>query len=317
MTPEFVADLCGFRPNGNPSTSDNNDSLSVEWGHALFSELGVPSGRPEVVRVGDEMERAAGDYLAGLRPDLEVERSRPVHAFEQYRHLRVFSDFTRSYAGPGGSVKSAREDLLKAPAFSGRDSIVESLLEAEVRAEQDHALVESLLGGMPEESLLKVDITVATPAPEQRLLAALSSKWTLRTDRAQDCISQGAKLVSQRRGQMPHYAVLTMEPRPAMLRLIAYGSGTVDCVYHLALDELLVAAEKLAVRRGGSDWRPKKTLDRMVAQRRLRSFDELCREMTRLLAPASWLAATSTRVSLGEAETPQLESVADPGLWDV
>ncbi|WP_353889670.1 NgoMIV family type II restriction endonuclease, partial [Campylobacter coli] len=65
-----------------------------------------------------------------------------------------------------------------------------------------------------------------------RLELALSAKWSLRTARAPDCVSQGAQRVAQRRGRMPHFAVITREPRPAMLRILADGSGAVDCVYH-------------------------------------------------------------------------------------
>ena len=79
--------------------------------------------------------------------------------------------------------------------------------------------------------------------PELRM--ALSAKWTLRTDRAQDCVSQGAKLASQKRGRMPHYAVITAEPRPAMLKIPSDGPS-VDCVYHIDLPALDRALTRMA-----------------------------------------------------------------------
>jgi NgoMIV restriction enzyme len=78
-----------------------------------------------------------------------------------------------------------------------------------------------------------------------------------------------------------------MEPRPAMLRLIAYGSGSVDCVYHLALPELRQAAVSIETRRGSTRWKPRATLERMVAQGRVRSYGELAQEAMRL---PSWPA---------------------------
>ena len=139
---------------------------------------------------------------------------------------------------------------------------------------------------MPEEALLTVDLTVAerrrTGTPH--LHVALSAKWTLRTDRAQDCVSQGAKLVSQRRGRMPHFAVVTMETRPSMLKILGDGSGSVDCVYHLDLPSLTAAIDKLAnePRRGSGEWSPQRTFRRLVNQRRIRDYDELVQEVVDL-----------------------------------
>jgi hypothetical protein len=85
---------------------------------------------------------------------------------------------------------------------------------------------------------------------------------------------------------MAHFAVLTIEPRPTMLRLLAYGSGAVDCVYHLALPELLLAARDLVDRATSrtrkSALSQQETLELMVAQRRIRPYSELVSEIRRL-----------------------------------
>ncbi|WP_200934507.1 NgoMIV family type II restriction endonuclease [Nostocoides sp. Soil756] len=282
MTAPFVVDLCGYRLNGNPNTSDNNDRGSVEWGHALFARLAVPPGVSEVERVGSVMEERAASHLSGLRPDLVTARSRSATEFAQYRHLAVFQRFRRAYLGPSDDLADEVASLLMQPLGPEVERVLQRALQAGVQRRRDHELIIDLLETMPEESLLKVDLTIAAAAPSERLLVAISSKWSLRTDRAQDCISQGAKLVSLRRGHMPHYAVLTMEPRPAMLRLIAYGSGSVDCVYHLALPELRQAAADLEARRGSKPWKPRQDLERMVAQGRVRDYDDLAREVARL-----------------------------------
>jgi hypothetical protein len=122
---------------------------------------------------------------------------------------------------------------------------------------------------MPEESLLRIDISVAIPqidGPDE-LTVALSSKWSLWTGRAQDCVSQGSKLVAQRRGRIRHFAVVTVETRPALLKVIADGSGAVDWVYHLDLAALAATmdAELKNVKRPES-WTPKLTFDRPLNQ---------------------------------------------------
>lgn len=157
------------------------------------------------------------------------------------------------------------------------------MTKAQRAAARDHQIVEQLQAAMPQESLLKIDLAIADREAIPRLLVAVSCKWSLRTDRAQDCISQGNKLASLRRGHMPHFAVLTMEPRPAMLKLIAYGSGAVDCVYHVALDELRAAAEKLAATKGTPAARSQQnTLELMIEQGRIRPYGDLQTEVRKL-----------------------------------
>lgn len=73
---------------------------------------------------------------------------------------------------------------------------------------------------------------------------------------------------------MPHFAAVTMEPRPYMLAILGGGSGEVDCVYHLDLPALTKAIEETTTgrpnRRKAAD-----TFRRLVEQRRLRDYDEL------------------------------------------
>ncbi|MBE7955368.1 NgoMIV family type II restriction endonuclease [Microbacterium oxydans] len=152
-------------------------------------------------------------------------------------------------------------------------------------AKQD-AITQRMLVEMPEEAILKVDLTVGAPLADADLHmhVGVSAKWSLRTDRAQDCISQGARLATQRRGPMPHFAVLTMEPRPAMLRILADGSGAIDCVYHLDLPALTRAIEAVASTKG-TNWSPKRTFDRLLQQGRIRDYEDLVATLVRV--PAS------------------------------
>ena len=85
---------------------------------------------------------------------------------------------------------------------------------------------------------------------------------------------------------MPHFAVITVEPRPAMLKILADGSGSVDCVYHLDLPALIRAVDAAAQTRAiPSSWSPKTTLLRMVRQGRIRDYDDLVSEVLRAPAP--------------------------------
>ncbi|MGJ6122323.1 NgoMIV family type II restriction endonuclease [Mycolicibacterium sp. Y3] len=203
-------------------------------------------------------------------------------SFDQYQHLGVTTKFSATYKGDHTALQQAIDVASELPKSAESRQVIQKLRRAAKLAQDDDQRVQGLIRTMPEEALLKLDIAITAPATAQRLLVGVSSKWSLRTDRAQDCIAQGGKLVNLRRGHMPHYAVLTMEPRPSMLKLLAYGSGSLDCVYHLALDELLQAANVLAVKKNKTKWPPKLLLERMVAQGRIRPYSALVDEVLRL-----------------------------------
>lgn len=83
-----------------------------------------------------------------------------------------------------------------------------------------------------------------SPTPDQArplLLASISCKWTLRSDRAQNPRTEALNLIRNRKGQVPHIVVVTAEPLPTRIASIAMGTGDLDCVYHLALPELEMA----------------------------------------------------------------------------
>ena len=67
---------------------------------------------------------------------------------------------------------------------------------------------------------------------------ACRCKWTLRSDRAQNARSEALNLIRNRKGHLPHIAVITAEPLPSRLASIALGTGDIDCVYRFALYEL-------------------------------------------------------------------------------
>jgi len=53
----FTKQLCGYRENGNPNTSDNNDQGSKDLGRALFREVGVPDGQAGPSDAGSALEK--------------------------------------------------------------------------------------------------------------------------------------------------------------------------------------------------------------------------------------------------------------------
>jgi hypothetical protein len=239
--------------------------------------------------MSSDLEKAINEEA----PHLTVEPEKPFPNFEQFSHLNA----TRELRGDmAKEVAKAIADLRKFSDKAVMDTAMREKLTGHLDKIRDEiASTESrrreLLNILGEESLLKLDITVsremANPidpsTPLQHLVAGFSLKWTLRTDRAQDCRSQGAKMAALRRGRMPHFAAVTMEPRPAMLALLGRGSGDVDCVYHLHLPALSEAIDdycsgtkhkaRLAIR---------DNFRRLRDQRRIRDYDELRSYVTTL-----------------------------------
>lgn len=279
MPADFVRDLCGYRSrNGRPNMSDAHDNLSVRLGARFLDTVGVPSGQIRPDQDGSALEDSIVQRLRATRPDLVIGRSRPAAIFAQYSHLDVFPQFRTNYENSATTLDELSREIETVTEESTRERLrgLASRVSDEVSA--NAAVVEALKREMPEESLLNIDVAIAIPRPDDtdELAVALSAKWSLRTDRAQDCISQGNKLVAQRRGRMPHFAVVTVEPRPAMLRILADGSGAVDYVYHLDLPALKKTIDAETVQsRNPQTWSPKKTFDRLLHQQRIRDFDDL------------------------------------------
>lgn len=124
---------------------------------------------------------------------------------------------------------------------------------------------------------IKADVCVGLPADDGTLPllhAAVSSKWTLRSDRAQNVRHEFATLVRNRRGRLPHLVLVTAEPLPTRLLSIARGTGEIDAVYHLLFDEIALGVREVTTSSGG----PTGQLDawsELVGQRRLLPYSEL------------------------------------------
>jgi len=108
------------------------------------------------------------------------------------------------------------------------------------------------------------------------LMASISCKLTIRSDRSQNTRTEAIGLIRQRKGSMPKMVCVTAEPLPTRLASIAAGTGEIDCVYHAALSELLAAVPTHISRRSKSIINPQRTmLDILVNGRRLRDISDL------------------------------------------
>lgn len=105
--------------------------------------------------------------------------------------------------------------------------------------------------------------------PKPILHASISCKWTLRSDRGQNARTEALNLIRNRKGNLPHIVAVTAEPTATRIASLALGTGDIDCVYHFALNELIVALKKIG------DESQLDMLNTLVEGRRLRDISDL------------------------------------------
>ncbi len=90
----------------------------------------------------------------------------------------------------------------------------------------------------------------------KQLIACISGKGTIRSDRSQSSRYEGSTISRWRRARPPHFVVVTAEPEPARLGSLAWGLGEIDCVYHVNLPALYTALTRVEADAAGKG--PKK-----------------------------------------------------------
>lgn len=175
--------------------------------------------------------KAVFSSLMAVRPgDWEYAKEKKISHFAQYAHLAKLEEL-------------AKRDL-ELRSVLGTDYLVKS----DIAVYRDPIHLQHLSGDPPlvlpsDGQLAQKTLLFArsTTQPLPLLHASISCKWTIRSDRSQNSRTEGLNLIRNRKGPTPHIAVVTGEPLPTRLASVALGTGDIDCVYHMALPELLQA----------------------------------------------------------------------------
>ena len=233
--PAEILEIFGWR-DSNPNIADRSSSTSKTIASSMFEQLGITqkSNAPGQT-LGSQFETAIKRVLAQHLPQLDQDRhwligSQQITEFSQYEHLNH----------------------------------IRRLAEEDQRG--------TLRSSLGTDYLIKPDITIGILQDERRnqrqhLHAAVSCKWTIRSDRVQNIRHEGVILTRHRRGRQPHIVAVTAEPLPSRLAAIARGTGELDCVYHVALPQLSAACP------GNSE--SEVVLTELIEQDRLRPFSVL------------------------------------------
>lgn len=253
--------------NGVPSNADKSSKLSIAIATRIATALMAETAEKAVGQTsGAKFELINMEFLTNTFPKFQNLRPGVWHivklgnrntiktsSFVQYEHLEYLSKLTENDAKLAASMGN---DYMVAP-----DVVIyrETVDDSEINKTQlivddeiaNMAYIRKKNGGLPI------------------LHASISAKWTMRSDRAQNSRTEALGLIRNRKGNLPHIAVVTGEPLPGRLASLALGTGDIDCMYHFALYELIDAVNAA----GAED--SIELLDVLIKGKRLKDISDL------------------------------------------
>lgn len=258
--------LLSANDKGVPSIADGSNKTSVSLANGMMRRLGTATVDDRLVAQmsGSEFEDIVCSYLRStflrldmLRPgDWEIERggrNLGIAQYDQYEHLRRLREAAAK--DPQLAMALGNDYLIKPDIVILRRPVPDDVINA------GDELIDRTIAR--NTSIREVNNNLPI------LHASVSCKWTIRSDRVQNARSEGLVLVRNRKGRLPHVSVVTAEPLPSRISAIALGTGDIDCVYHIALPELIAAAEQ------DHPEEPLALLQNMVEGKRLRDISDL------------------------------------------
>ena len=252
MTASFVTRLVGWKKSSKnklncplvPNSADVDSAESLRLAAGVLEALEVATGSASNVPAspGGPLERH-------VRDDLDIELPR----LDEDRHWQVRN---------GGLITEfAQYAHLKAV-----DVLVQKNQELRITIGRDYLI-------RPDVTVALEDLDVLGTPPF--LHAAVSCKWTIRSDRVQNIRHEYSQLVRHRRGRQPHLVAVTAEPLPSRLASIARGTGEVDAVYHIAYEHLATTVAGIANDEQKAAW------DECVGQKRILPYSALAKTLVR------------------------------------
>lgn len=260
---ELTKHVLSIDKKGIPNNADRHSKISVSLARGILEAMNLDISKAENVgqTAGKEFERTTNTFLEKAFEHLNHLRygtyrffiGKSIDMFEQYEHLAVLNETLNK----NKALRTILGDYIIHP----------DIVIGRLPIDDDEINVKKKIVDKNELASL----TPLRSANSQKLIlhASISCKWTIRSDRSQNARTEGLNLIRNRKGHTPHIAIVTGEPYPNRIASLALGTGDIDCVYHFALNELILAAKKL-----GSD-SVVDILDTMVGGKRLRDISDL------------------------------------------
>ncbi|QYF87195.1 NgoMIV family type II restriction endonuclease [Brevundimonas sp. PAMC22021] len=257
------AGLLTTNEKGVASIADSASASSRDISRLFLTKIGNEAlgARLAGQTAGRGFEDFVRTFLAEIFPrlsmvrcgDFEIASGGLISTYDQYAHLTAVERAVQNDADL--RVAMGRDYIIRPDVVIYRNPVSDEMLNA-------------------SESIVEDEFARHTPLRQRNggdpiLHASVSCKWTIRSDRAQNARSEALNLIRNRKGKLPHIAVVTAEPLMSRIASLALGTGDIDCVYHIGLPELGAATSE----RGSEE---AQDLFRMMSDgRRLRDISDL------------------------------------------
>lgn len=256
------------------SIADKGNKISCRISEALAEGIGTTrvTKKGDGQSAGAAFEKIVAEFLRStffaldqIRPgkwevlDASSGGKVQISNFSQYEHLLRLKE------------KADADPDLKA--ILGGDYLIAPDVVV-VRSAEDDSVINKSSSIVDLESARRTPLRSANTSgsPQRFLHASVSCKWTLRSDRAQNARSEALNLLRNRKGHAPHVVAVSAEPMPSRLASLALGTNDLDCVYHVALPELIsVVNSQLSDEVSGQ----LDILEMLVSGKRLRDISDL------------------------------------------
>ncbi len=246
---EFLGSICKTllaNVKGYPNMADVSSKSSIYLANGIIKRLKHPlcAKPPSSQTIGSKFSLVIKNYLnnsfallSHLRPGkwhFSVEQGKiGIAAFDQYRHLMILEKIRKSSREFAASIDG---DYLVIP-----DIIIAREPVSDEEINNNGRLLEKSSEKLASHTPLRA---FNYESPNLILHASISCKWTIRSDRSQNTRTEALNLIRNRKGNTPHIVAVTAEPLPTRIASIAMGTGDIDCVYHMALYELIETAKE-------------------------------------------------------------------------
>lgn len=251
---------------GIPSIADKHSKASVEFAQKILAQLGneAKGARLAGQMSGSKFEIIVAEFLKTTFPKLA--QIRPGTFIISKGETRLAIANSVQYEHLAAIAKAVQENTELAVAL-GIDYLIKPDVMILRTPESDETINKNEF--VVDDSIARQTDIRALNNSKPILHASVSCKWTIRSDRAQNARSEALNLIRNRKGRLPHIAIVTAEPTPARLASLALGTGDIDCVYHIALNELVTAVQS------SSHEDSKDFLSTMIEGKRLRDISDL------------------------------------------
>lgn len=274
----FKNNVLTLNSQGMASNADSSSRASRDISHKMIDILcSEQNHQVHIINkisgqtLGKQFEKITAEYLLNSFPQLQNLRpgkwniiqmgnnnKLKTSDFAQYEHLSFLNALTAENAQLAAVLGN---DYLVAP-----DIVIYRELYTDVEINASFPIVDSITAKM-------ADIREENGG-KPLLHASISAKFTMRSDRAQNSRTEALNLIRNRKGHLPHIAVVTAEPMPNRIASLAMGTGDIDCVYHFALYELVRAVEECGSEDG------LELLNTLIQGKRLKDISDLPLDLT-------------------------------------